>query len=191
MPVAPNTALAVRGHPLYDQFLAALAHCSARQCEYLAELPANDYSPARTCRAIESRTGQSFSSKTPQRWLRNPHFQKAKSIVEQLAAEVVGVSQASVLARVNSLAEDAISNGDPVYHEGEEVGRKPARGDALRALEILARATDLIKPPEAPSLRVTLNLVDLTGRPEPIDVTPERPVLEAIDVTAESDPLAQ
>jgi hypothetical protein len=173
-----STALAVRSHPLYAELIEALTGCTERQRRFLTEFPKHDYIVARTTRAIEQADGRSFSSQSVYGWMRDEAFSKARALLEQLAAEVVGVSQASTLARINSLVEDAIANGDPVYHDGARVGSKPARGDALRGLETLAKATRLVTT-EAPSVRVTLNLVDLSGQPEAIDVTPARAVLDA------------
>lgn len=99
----------------------ALQRCTPRHRQVLRSLAINDFVPRRVAEALS--VSVQFVNST----LRRPEVRAARELLESMAAETVGVTAASVLARLNSVVEEAVDFGD--------------RTNALRGLSMLAQAT--------------------------------------------------
>lgn len=118
------------------ELTALLRQCSPRHRQVLKALAENDFVPKRA--AIALSVSPQFVSSA----LRKPEVRAAREALEAMAAEAVGVTAASVLARANSLVEEAILAGD--------------RTNALRGLDMLAKATQAV--PTAQGSRVNVGV---------------------------------
>lgn len=118
-------ALADAGDEL-PELTAALRECTPRQRKVLKALAENDFVVKRSA-AMSGETTHFVQAQ-----LRKPAVAKAREILERMAAESLGITAASTLARINTIIELAMWGGEK------------SQAVALRGLETLAKATGAV-----------------------------------------------
>lgn len=141
----------------------AFRKCSARQRIVLRAFADNEFVTKRTIEMM----GLLYDWATPKfvrAALSQPPVKEARKLLEQVAAESIGISAASIVSRTNSIVEDAIVNGD--------------RQNALRGLNMLAEVTG-VKPQGGASVNVGVQvMVPVEQRYDALDKVPGIKILE-------------
>jgi hypothetical protein len=101
------------------------------------------------------------------RWKTEPAFARLLNLLQAIVADDVSLTRASVLARISKLADDTRKIVTRRDANGNEI-EGPVDGSTARgALKDLATALNVLEPA---STRVMVQIVDLSGDPEPTTI---------------------
>ncbi len=155
--------------PRFKALAMSTRELSHRQKAFLKFMLANEMTESRARRAMNKAMGWKVDTNTTARWMKDIRFRGVLDAYGDLALENSGAGNAnSILMRTNRVVEDALEPvtkfhmGTPLIDEFGNVVKEVDRANALKGLDLLAKARGLLKQDDENRNRVTV-VLDFSG----------------------------